>query len=435
MSTHDGTDIEQFRLKDIDHTDLFGIFMAVHAVPGAVMLLHTTVGCKFKTQLHLVDHDWFRESHNQRLWTGVDDARLISGSGKRLVEFATTWYERRRPELFVVTTNAAVELSAFDVEAAVDELRMRLPCPVILLKAPGYDGSMWRGYRRLISALEPMLEWDEPVQKDSVGLIGYLFDRFEMDHAANLGEIKRLLGSLGLSMAGTMFGGDSFDQMRATGRASTLAFLPYAEAVAPTFAARGRTMVNLDLPVGLAGTTNFLKTLAGTAGVDGALVDSVVDRELSRIVPRIAHAARRLSGTRVAVFADTPLAAGLVAWLTELGCEVPQVFLIDGPEASEKAFRSAAERMGASFARPVDVFVGPSRDKALAAFAGESDREFIPIVVGTSFQKRAMTGERAVIEIGYPSVDKHWLYPLPWMGYAGALALAQRLVDAVGGAY
>ena len=115
-------DISEFELRDHDGADLFGLFLGVHALPGAILLLHTTVGCKFKTQMHLAEHDWARrDSHNRRLWTGVDDVRIIRGSGPRLLEFALTWYERRKPELLLVTTNAAVELSSPDVEAAVEK--------------------------------------------------------------------------------------------------------------------------------------------------------------------------------------------------------------------------------------------------------------------------------------------------------------------------
>lgn len=428
----DHPDLERFRLRPVDHTDLFGIFLGVHAIPGAVMLLHTTVGCKFKTQMHLVDHDWFQESHNQRLWTGVDDVRLIQGSGKRLLEFATTWYERRHPELFVVTTNAAVELSAFDVEAAVQELRAKLPCPVLLLKAPGHDGTFARGYRRMLDAVCDLVDWDAQPDPRRVSLAGYLFDRFEMDHAANLGEIRRLFRAMELEAGPHLLAGEGLGVVRGIARSGVIGVLPLAASMGPRFERLpGRRVVPLDPPIGLHGTATFLRVLGGAAGVDPERVESTIDREMARAVPLIAHGARRLKGTRVAIFQDTATAAALAAFLHELDCEVPLVVLTDGDQADPQAFLDGAARMGASFAHPPVVLADPSRDGGLARYREAVAVEPIPVVVGSSVQKAALGGgQAAVVELGYPSVFKHALYPTPWLGFNGALALVQRLVDA-----
>lgn len=424
--------IEAFRLRPVDHTDLFGIFLGVHAIPGAVMLLHTTVGCKFKTQMHLVDHDWVQESHNQRLWTGVDDLRLIQGSGKRLTEFATTWYERRHPELFVVTTNAAVELSAFDVEAAVADLRAQLPCPVVLLKAPGHDGSFVRGYRRVLDVVCDLLDWDATPDPRRVSLAGYLFDRFEMDHAANLGEVRRLLRALGLEAGPHLLGGEGLAAMGGVARSGVIGVLPVARPLTRRFQALpGRRVVPLDLPIGLNGTSVFLRALGAAADVPAADVEAAIDRELARAVPLVAHGARRLKGMRVAIFQDTATAAALAAFLHELDCDLPLVVLTDGADADPDAFFRTAERLGAAFPNPPRVFPDLSRDGGLAAFREQVEVEPIPVVLGSSVQKAALgAGQAAVVELGYPSVFKHALYPTPWMGYNGALALVQRLVDA-----
>ncbi len=425
-------DIEEFRLRPVDHTDLFGIFLGVHAIPGAVMLLHTTVGCKFKTQMHLVDHDWFQESHNQRLWTGVDDVRLIQGSGKRLMDFATTWYERRHPELFVVTTNAAVELSAFDVEAAVEELRAQLPCPVLLLKAPGHDGSFLRGYRRMLAAVCDLLDWDVAPERRRVSLAGYLFDRFEMDHAANLSEVRRLLRAIGLEAGPHLLGGEGLAALGGVARSGVIGVLPVARTMVSRFESLpDRRVVPLDLPIGLHGTSLFLRALGAAGDVPAGEVEAAIDRELGRAVPMIAHGARRLKGMRVAIYQDTATAAALAAFLHELDCELPLVVLTDGDEADPDRFFETAARLGASFAHPPRVFADLSRDGGLSVFLEQFDIEPIPVVIGSSVQKTALgAGKAAVVELGYPSVFKHGLYPMPWLGYNGALALVQRLTDA-----
>jgi nitrogenase molybdenum-iron protein alpha/beta subunit len=436
------TGLEQFELRDVDSTDLLGIFMGVHAVPGVIMLLHTTVGCKFKTQLQITDHDWGRESHNQRLWTGVDDAKIIVGSGERLIEFGTTWYQRRKPDVFIVTTNASVELSAFDVEAAVRELQLRLPIPVIYLKAPGHEGTIFGGYKRFIEAVLPLL--DKPSSQvtgqksgsPSVVVGGYFFDRFEMEHAANINELRRLLTGCGMTWAGALFDGSPWEKVKRCGAADNFVWLPYGHAVAGTadHASDGRTHLETDLPVGLTGTSVFLDRLCERFGLDRTVVDAVKDRELAKAVPLIKRAAKVLAGTRVAVFLDTPAAAAVTSFLSELDIEVPLVFLTDAAPAPTQAlalFDDTCARLGASFPHKPEVHAGISRNEQYRIFMEESARDSIPLVIGSSQQKRAFHGDIRVIEMGYPAAEKHWLYPVPWLGYNGAIALTQRLLDAL----
>lgn len=425
----------RYELKDSDHGDLFGIFLAVHAIPDALLLLHTTVGCKFKTQLHLVEHDWFRESHNQRLWTGVDDLRLIQGSGDRLVEFATTWYQRRKPAVFFVATNAVIDLSAFDVEAAVESLRSKLPCPVILLKAPGYDGGMARGYERVVEAIAAMVDWDAAADPAKVALAGYRFDRYEMDHVANLAEIRRLLRAMDLSIPALMLSGEPLATLRRAGEAGTVAMMPYARRIRPVLEARAgsRVLVDVDLPVGLTGSATFVRRLGSAAGVPAARIEAILDKELSRAVPLVEHAARRLAGTSVALFLDTDMAGAVAACLFEMGLEIPLVVLTDGDDGDEGRFRETSERLGAEWTRPPRVVVGASSDGGVRALALADAEGPVDLLVGSGIQTTfpmPTSRPRAVVQLGYPAVGKHALYPMPWMGFNGAVALAQRFLDA-----
>lgn len=433
---------ESFELFDMDGGDLLGVFAGTHAVPGVIMLLHTTVGCKFKTQLQISDHDWGRESHNQRLWTGVDDARIIKGSGQRLVEFATTWYQRRKPEVFIVATNASIELSAFDVEAAVAELRMRLPIPVLYLKTPGHAGSVFSGYRRFMAALVPLLDppGTDPAAAASVTVGGYFLDRFEMEHAANISELRRLLTACGLSWRGALFDGSPWESVRKAGAARNMVWLPYGHGVAARACTDdGRRHSETDLPVGLTGTSVFMDKVGRDLGLDPALVQAVKDRELSRVVPLIKRAVGSIAGQRVAVFLDTPAAAAVTAFLTELGIHVPLVCLTDGSSASEAEFFAACSRLGANFLDGAGGTFRPSRPRVLAGrsrnaeyleFQNECRNGFIPVAIGSSIQSAGLESAGvSVIEMGFPSVNKHWLYPMPWMGYNGAVALVQRILD------
>ncbi|HOU54384.1 MAG TPA: nitrogenase component 1 [Myxococcota bacterium] len=425
--------IEPFELRDVDSGDLFGVFLAVHAIPGAVMLLHTTVGCKFKTQLQLVSHDWFQESHNQRLWTGVDDIRLIQGSGERLLQFATTWYERRRPEVFVVSTNAAVDLSAFDVEQAVRELRNRLPCHVLLVRAPGTIGSVARGYGRVLAALAETLPIDGNGDPEEAALVGYVFDRYEMEHPANFAELRRLLRAIGLRMGATWLSGEGMGVLQGIARAGTWLVLPegrFARAALDRRAG-GRKVADVSLPLGFAGTMAFLREAGQAAGVPPERVEACIERELQRAAPLAAQGARRLADRRAGVFLPTRLAAAVAVWLAELGIQVPLVGLTDGEDADPEAFQAVLDRLEAPGTLRPELLVAPSRDGGIRALEREMSRGGpVHLVVGTSPWAGPLRHKIPVVELGYPSTRQHWIYPVPFLGFNGAVALVQRFVDA-----
>jgi nitrogenase molybdenum-iron protein alpha/beta subunit len=188
--------------------------------------------------------------------------------------------------------------------------------------------------------------------------------------------------------------------------------------------------VAADLPVGLEGTSRFLRTVGEGMGLPAARVEEAIAKDRARAEARIELAARRLRKSSAAVFLDTAMAAAVYAYLRELGVRVPLVCLTDGDDASAEDFLAAATRLGADAGAWPEIVAGASRDDQLAALYRLRDREWISLVIGSAIQQAALEREHLpIVELGYPSSSKHWLYPMPWMGFNGAVALAQRFLD------
>jgi len=286
----------------------------------------------------------------------------------------------------------------------------------------------------MVAGVAGLLDWaGRPPVASEVALAGYVFDRFEADHAANLAEVRRMLAGVGLKLAGTLFGGQDLDRLREAASAATVVALPCVHPVIPDLAgATGRRVVAADLPVGVRGSAAFLRAVATAAGVAPAVVEPAVARDAAAASSRMEPAAWRLRGASAALFLDTASAAAVHAFLDELGVTTRLVCLTDGEEAEPGAFFDAAERLGvpASAPRP-EVLAGPSRDRALRAFNQARQGAPIPIVVGSSSQQLALAAEGTpVVVLGYRATTRHFVHPVPWMGFAGAPALAQRLLDA-----
>jgi nitrogenase molybdenum-iron protein alpha/beta subunit len=210
------------------HTDLFGIFLASHAVPDSFCLLHAGVGCKTKGQQHLVNQDWIRESFSRTAWSEIGDIEVILGSGARLEAAIKDWIARRSPSVMAVATSAFVELRGENTAETIRRAQAGTGCRLLYLPAKGYDGDLFRGYEAYLAALLRTLEWEgaQP-QGDLVNVLGYLFDRYEMEHRANADELGRLLGGIGLKLHRIFLSGTPYSLLRDAPRAGLQVCLPY----------------------------------------------------------------------------------------------------------------------------------------------------------------------------------------------------------------
>ena len=409
-------------------------------MPGSLNVLHTGVGCKGKTQRQLVDHDLGREAHAQVGWTELADLDLIRDAAGPLVEAARELYRRRGPSLLLVTASTAVTFTGADLDAAVMQLREELPCPVVLIPEAAAARDLYAGYAAVVDALVGLVDWNHPASEpSSVSLVGHFFHRYEHEQAANLVELGRLLGALGARLGPTFLGGDSLDKLRQAHRCGVLARLPYAGRSAADLAAlTGRRVVEAGLlPLGIRATGVWLRGLGEVLGLGGhgEAVTRLISREERKVSARLDLVRPKLVGRRIAIIGDTPTAAGWCLLAEELGLNPTLVVLVDRSLGGRPALRALLTRAGAgaALAESVPVIENPTL-RELRALAGPPAQQRPFDVVVRPDLSLADTGwmDLPTVQTGFPSPHKHFIYPLPELGYTGAVALAQRLTDALG---
>jgi nitrogenase molybdenum-iron protein alpha/beta subunit len=420
-------DARSFSVRRHGHTDLFGVFLASHAVPDSFCLLHTGVGCKTKGQQHLVNHDWLRESFSRMAWSEISDPEVIMGAEDRLVQAMRDWIGRRDPSVMALATAAFVELRGKDAASAVERLKAETSCTLLHLSTPGYDGDLFRGYGAYTHGLMQSLDWDggRP-QGDLVNVAGYLFDRYEMDHRANLSELRHLLAGLGLKLHRVFLSGAPYTSLAEAPQASIMVRLPW---LASPPAAVNRTWVDTNLPLGLMATRRWLERVGSCAGVKRDLIEKFTREQLEKVIPVLKPVVPRLAGLRAAVFSDTPRAAAITAYLVELGLEPVLVGLTDRTLGGRSAFDRVLGEQEVEAPLSMRMLEDPAPGEIEAALA---DLSGVDILIGSSHELGDLGHVKAGrIEIGFPSYEKHSLYPVPELGFSGALAFVQRLVDAL----
>ncbi|MBI5490966.1 MAG: hypothetical protein HY905_26780 [Deltaproteobacteria bacterium] len=429
----------EFDIPLDNHRRMFGAFLAAHAIPDAVDVLFTGVGCKSKAQRQLAMHDRVREAGNKMVWADVGDVQLISGPAERLRDMTVETVRRRgNVGLVLITDSAAMELTGTDVEAVLPAIRRQVGCPVVHVGTAGWDGDAFLGYAEAVSAVFALPSWKAARgDRRSVNVVGYVFDRYEHDHAANLIELRRLLEGLGLRLNATFLSGVPLRSLLGAPAAGVNLLLPYARSMRATASRTARRpAAPCVLPVGLGGTARFLEDAARGAGVPVKAARARAAEEGERLGPALRVAREGLAGVRVGILADTPTAAGLAGLLRELGAEPVLAGLLDRSLGGDEGFRetlaAAGHDAGACVVLPdptaqeVESACGELRHGARA----RGGRPFDVLIAPDLWLPRAATDGTARLELGFASNRRHAVAPSPFLGFSGVLSLAQRLLDA-----
>jgi len=423
--------LDDFSLAPLNHTGLFGVFLGVHALEDGLCALHAGVGCKAKTQARLVHHDLGRESHSRVGWTELSEEELIKDPGQRLVKAISELHVRRKPRVILLVASRAVEFTGIDLPALAGQARKELGIPVIALPRAADQPDLWHGYAAVIRALLGELDWSKP-PGDRVSLAGAFFHRHEMEQAANLAELKRLTGALGARLGPTLLGGESFSSLQRLPQSGLLVCLPCGDLDASRIAeSTGRKTIEVGLPLSLTASASFLRTLGWALDLPDQRIEEVVEAEVARAAPRIDMVRQRLprllAGREVAILADTPTAAGWTMLAQELGLSPSLVVLMDRHAEPERWYRELLDKMGGSVPGELKLVCRPS----LPGLRRLADDRKPHLLIRPDLDLSG-TGWESIptVETGFPQNHKHFVYPIPELGFAGAVALAQRVMDA-----
>ena len=439
MAQQDKTTLEDFALKGNHLAKMTGISVATHAIPDAFLLMHSGVGCKYKTAAQVGPHDWGSHPNRREGWTQVGEVQLIRGSSARIGPFARTWYERRRPNFMPVVSAYFIELTGEDCRDVVAKVEETVPCDMAMLTTSAPNGGFYDGYADLTMEVIKRIDWKVEPKPGTASVIGYYFDRYEPDHQGNLRQLKQLLGVAGVSLGPVLLSGTPYTDLKSAGACEHLLMMPYmgkkARRVRRT---TKRTPITVDLPIGMAGTAYFLRNVARETGGDLERVERFIEEQTRQTKLQLEIVSQRMRGMSLAIFADSPLAAGLYTICQELGLRVSHVGIRESYLGGKTAFIDVLERWGVPLSEETVVVENPSlrwiaKEVGDAASAGRCNG-----LLGSAHETRLFRSERSrrpmehffTLDIGFPSDDHHDLAPMPLFGFIGALLFTQRLYGA-----
>ncbi|MBO6131897.1 MAG: hydrogenase [Treponema sp.] len=419
----------------------------VHAITGAIPVLHSGPGCAAK----LNDNNGTsgRFSPNIFPCSSVSEKEVVFGGTGKLRSTIENALKVIDADLFVVLSGCTSEIIGDDIEEVAGNFAGEKK-PVLWAKTPGFKGNNYLGHDWILKSIfEQYLEREEVVSSYSnadgevakeKGLVNLFVAPPQQDPywLGNLREIEALLSAIGLK-PNTIFGfGRGIENIKKIPQAEyTILVSPWTGLESAKYLERRFGIKLLQypvLPIGATETSKFLRAVQEFTGADKELTEKVIaekEAEFYYYIERFADTLleTRILGKRFAVASDSEYSIAVTKFLVnDMGLFPEKVFITDdAPKSFQQKITDEVNNLNYGIKTPVQ-FTTDGHDiheqiKA-ADFAGT------PLILGSNWEKKLAAELGAhFVNVSYPMLEKLVIND-HIAGYSGGLHLLEQIFTA-----
>ncbi|MBW2528985.1 MAG: hypothetical protein JRI23_32715 [Deltaproteobacteria bacterium] len=411
-----------------NHTYLSGVFFLLNAVPD-IRLLFDGPSCGYdKAFLVSGTHDLFSRTfrfpaRHRITCTHVQADALVHDREQTILHVLEQVASADDAKLVLVAAMPMASITGIDYEGIVSRAKSASTTPVAVVAEKSFRNDWLVGFDDALCTLADQLVKAPSggASREDVAVVGYFLDRNEGDHVGNVAELRRVAEALGLRLVSTWLDGSPTRELARIARAGTIISLPYGRRAAKQIADKtGAQLVELDLPVGLRASREWVGALGAATGRRWE-AKQFVAAELASAVPILDVAvADYLQGRRFAFNGDPFVGEAVIAAYEELGCTAAHAVIFGVKEACE---RLVAKR------RLDEV---PTRYCARMSEILELDWADVDFVVGNSYVHylvRLRDARKAYVELGFPSYRYHCFTHSPSWFFRGFVHLTNRVIN------
>lgn len=407
---------------NFNHTFLNGIYLAINAIKDAYLLIDCPPFCGYdKINSIQWSHDFFsqllrRDGKHKICCSGVSDAKAAIDRSSLLQEKMRLIMSTTDCGVLCLTSMPSAKVLAIDYDQLIRKINKDHSIPIVLIESCSMDSDWLTGFENTLLCLAKSLNFRKVKKKlKKVGIVGYLFDRNEGDQIGNIFELKRIFEFLDLNLTSIWLSGGSIKSLKSIEEAQTIISLPYGRKAAREIAkATGAQLLELDLPFGLKNTENFIKTIARHFNSEKK-AQKLIDQDLSRIIPILSCVtAKYFMNKTFSVCTDPFLAGAIASSLKELGSKIQKIILFSKIRPDlDKILKNA-------------IFEPRYSDVFNMAFT-----ETEMIVCNSQIKHLLRTKNKLFkfTEIGYPSVNTHFLTNRPFLGLRGFVNFINQIIN------
>ena len=407
---------------------LTGVYLAVNALSDARLVVEGPDCTHMKTQFVLGNHDLMSTLISATGYHRVANTALhvsmMTGSreeGVRELMLNVAAHPTTAGLLF--TSMPVAFVTGVDYERLCREVAESSEKPVIHVRGLSLRGDWLDGYGETLRSLAKHIELPKGRQQKAtnVAIVGYLLDRNEWDHEANLVEIEEMCRAAGLDIVSVWLSGQRFSELSRVAEAGTILSLPYGRKAARQLARRtGATVIELPLPFGLGATEQWLLTLGEAFGTSES-AERFIDQKLSDIVPRLEWVIPFVFQNITAGYLGDPhMLPGFLDTIDVLGARFSGGVISN----HEKHTAEIADLVSKH-----ELLVNP-RSNGFLRFATERLlEERLHLFVTNQTGLDMLSDDTAFFELGFPTHYRHALASRPYLGFAGFIAFVDDLAN------
>ncbi len=408
----------------------------VHAIPGAIPVLHSGPGCAAK--LNDNNGNSGRYSPNIFPCTSISEKEVVFGGTAKLRSTIENALKVIDADLFVVLSGCTGEIIGDDIEEVVGNFA-NAEKPVIWAKTPGFKGNNYVGHDWILKSLfEQYLAEAEP--QTEKGLVNLFVAPPQQDPywLGNLREIESLLSSIGLK-PNTIFGfGRGLENVKKIPNAEfTILVSPWAGLESAKYLERRFGIKLLQypvLPIGASETTKFLRAVADFTGADKELVERVItekEAEFYYYIERFADTLleTRILGKRFTVVSDSEYTIAVTKFLVnDMGLFPEKLFIVDdAPKSFQQKITDEVNNLNYGITTQVQ-FTTDGHD--IHEQIKNLDFAGTPLIIGSNWEKKLAAELGAhYVNVSYPMLEKLVIND-HIAGYTGGLHLLEQIFTA-----
>lgn len=422
-----------------------GAALVFKGIQGAVPLLHGSQGCSTYIRRYLISH--YKEPIDIAC-SNFSEHSAVFGGGANLKLALENVQQQYTPALVGVATTCLSETIGDDVPMFIKEYHsmhpgVELP-PIVNVSTPSYQGSHMEGFHRAVLATVEALAEQPPEHKREKPKRINLFPG--MLSPADLRHLKEMVAAFGLEgmvlpdYSETLDGGLWADYQRIPSGGTTVEAISAAGSAAGsielglTLALRKETAATTlherfgvpafrtGMPLGIAQTDALLNALSE---ISGQPVPNRYIEQRGRLLDTLVDGHKHVNTVRAAVYGEEDMVAGLVGFLTEIG--IHPVVCASGGTGSNLTKVVQAQLPKQQHAETVIM-----EDADFASIESAVENAQPDLIIGHS-KGYAMARRLGIplVRVGFPIHDRMGGSRLLHVGYEGAMALFDRLANAL----
>lgn len=279
-----------------------GQLAVARAIKGCIPLIHGPTGCAFQTKMCAMK-PW--DNHIQIPCTDFTDVEAIYGGNEKLAEGIVETYRKYKPELIMVISTCASDLTADNFPDVVEKAKSEVPCDIVYTTGTRTERRKMVGNQDALYSIAEQLLEDCDKTENSVNLVAGPRFPPPRNHYSEFAEI---LTASGIHVNGIYFDSNTVDELKAIPKAELNingGHFSWAELAEKKF---GTDTMNLavlmynleEIPYGIEGTLSLLRRVGDHFGLGGE-VEAAVSSRAQEATLMLEKYRRRLQGMPIAM--------------------------------------------------------------------------------------------------------------------------------------